>query len=95
MSATIGFETEEQRGARLQSQLLGAGRMDYVPQPPRPSVNEVWHVRFPGDAELYTVKVTEVTPKTIAFTLVGNPLCIRPSQRFEHSDVKFVEKAKP
>lgn len=88
----IGFESAEQRDARLQSQLFGSASASHAKQ--RPEASEVWYARMPGESELRTVKIVETTGRTVSLYRVDVPLGSARTQRFEHSDVKFVEKAK-
>jgi hypothetical protein len=90
---TFPVETPDQEMDRIHRQVSGQYN-SYKPAKARPQADEIWHVRLPGETALRTVKITETTANTVRFYDVNLPIGQGSNQRYEHSDVKFVERAK-
>ena len=59
-----------------------------------PKVGEIWYVRIRDNTTLSTMKVKDLSEKTVLLISTTDEACMKSGYRYSLTDIEFVEKAK-
>lgn len=84
--------TQEERIYDCRSRIQEQSETSFKTQ--KPEVGEIWHIRIKNNVTLTTMKVKDLSERTVLLITTIDEACMKSGIRYEINDIEFIEKVK-